>query len=84
MPSVLMTTRLPCVVCASKHRTHSQRIAGGQWVVVCVSCRAALERVREWHAANPALDVTELLRVYVECVPKPASVVAAAARKKTA
>lgn len=79
-----MTTRLPCAVCHRTHRTHSLRIARGKWTVLCVSCHAALVRIREWHLANPELDVNELARVYAECVVKPAAAAPAAAKEKIA
>lgn len=84
MTAVFMATRLPCLVCGSTHRTHSQRMSRGKWVVLCVSCNAALVKLKEWHRANPKLDAMALMRVYVDCVPKPASEVAAAAREKIA
>lgn len=84
MASVLMTTRLPCAVCGLKHRTHSQRISPGRWVVLCASCHAAVVRLKEWQRANPSLDVVALLHVYGENVPKPASKVAAAKQEKSA
>lgn len=79
-----MPTRLPCVMCNSRHRTNSRRVGGGKFIILCASCHNALVKLYDWHRANAHLDVGALTRVYRANVPKPAAGVAAPARDKIA
>lgn len=78
-----MATRLPCEICKSKHRTASRRIAGGKWVILCVSCHAALVKFYEWKRANPGVDVLTFVRLFVEFAPKPVGRLAEPPEEKT-
>ena len=76
--------KLQCEICKRTHRVQHHRVAGGRWVVVCFSCRAAMLHLNNWQRANPHVDISELTRVFAQCVLKPAAGVVLPARDKSA